>query len=209
MPIARALVAIIFMLSSYAMAADVCTYQTWVWNPAKNSAVGHTKIKKSKKDLSPEEIGTLEGCSVCDEDQIELKLNSLPPFKVCKILQGRIERALKKALSDGFPLASITGYRVGKSKGPINKLGERTEFSNHSFGTAIDFNAEQNGLYDFCPRFSPACKLLRGGDYRPGTPGSITKESSLYKAFLAEGFKWGGELEGKQKDFMHFSLTGS
>jgi len=25
---------------------------------------------------------------------------------------------------------------------------------------------------------------------------------------VAEGFKWGGEIEGRQKDFMHFSLSG-
>ncbi len=193
----------------YAGTSDSCSYNTWVWSPTYNKALGHKRIKKPKSELTPEELGSVKGCTVCEEDQVEIKLESLPAFKVCKVFEANINRAIKQALAQGFSLSTVTGYRVGKSKGPLNGNGERTQFSNHSFGTAIDFNAEKNGLYDFCTRFSPACKLLRGGDYRPGTPGSITKESSLYKAFLAQGFKWGGELEGKQKDFMHFSLTGS
>lgn len=200
---------IVFTLPGNAKASDSCTYETWVWNPYLKKATEHTKIKKSKINLTPEELGRVNGCTLCEEDQVEIRLESLPAFRICKVLQNKFERALRKAISQGFPLSTITGYRVGKSKGPLNSKGQRTEFSNHSFGTAIDLNAEKNGLYDFCPQFLPACRLIRGGDYRPGAPGSITKESSVYKSFIAEGFKWGGELEGTQKDFMHFSLTGS
>ena len=42
----------------------------------------------------------------------------------------------------------------------------------------------------------------------PEQPGAITLESVVYEAFRNIGWKWGGELAGRQKDFMHFSLSG-
>jgi hypothetical protein len=187
---------------------DDCTYETWDWDTIQKKATNRRRISKPKSDLTQEERGLTEGCSVCEEDQVELQIESLPAFKACKVFRARIERAVKKAVSEGFPITSIVGYRVGKSKGPLNSSGQRTQFSNHSFGTALDFNSEKNGLYDSCIQFGPGCKLLRGGGYRPELPGAVTRGSGLYQSMTAEGFKWGGEIVGKQKDFMHFSLTG-
>jgi hypothetical protein len=188
--------------------ASLCTYETWDWDSIHKKSVNHKKISKPVTELTEEERGQIAGCSVCEEDQEEVRLHSLPPFKVCKKFRDRIVRAVNQAVSVRFPVHTIVGYRVGKSKGPLNSLGQRTQFSNHSFGTAIDINSELNGLYDFCFRFGPQCKLIRGGEYRKEVFGAISKSSSLYKAMIAEGFKWGGEIDGKQKDFMHFSLSG-
>ncbi|MBN2694927.1 M15 family metallopeptidase, partial [bacterium] len=73
---------------------------------------------------------------------------------------------------------------------------------------AIDINPENNGLYNNCIVFNKKCKLIQGGVYNPENIESITKDSIIYKAMIDIGFKWGGEIKGKQKDFMHFSPDG-
>jgi hypothetical protein len=185
-----------------------CTYETWDWDTVKRRSVHHRHIQKDRSDLSPEERGLIEGCTVCAEDQEEVRIGSLPPFQICRAFKERITRAIKRSLSEGFPITSVIGYRVGRSKGAVNSAGQRTQFSHHSFGTAIDFNAEKNGLYDFCLSFGPQCQRLRGGPYVPGARGTITRDTPLYRAMISEGFRWGGEIKGKQKDFMHFSMDG-
>lgn len=94
------------------------------------------------------------------------------------------------------------------TKGDVDALGHRTRFSNHSFGIAIDINEQQNGLYDRCIRFGPACRLRRGGVWNPDQAGSLTRDSPVVKALGQIGLKWGGAIEGRQKDFMHFSPSG-
>ena len=69
-------------------------------------------------------------------------------------------------------------------------------------------NAGLNGLYDRCTEFSGSCRLIRGGEWRPSAPGGISPDAPLYEELTGIGWRWGGELSGRQKDFMHFSLTG-
>jgi hypothetical protein len=200
---------LIFTLLSFpARAADRCTYETWDWNTGLRRAENHRRVEKPRAALTNEEKGPVPGCSVCEEDQAEVRLEGLAPFRICRLFRDRVERALLAARREGFPLLTVVGYRVGRSKGGLDAEGRRTELSNHSFGTALDVNSGRNGLYDRCEQFGPACHLLRGGAYRPGEPGSITKESPLVRELRKEGFRWGGELRGLQKDFMHFSRTG-
>ncbi len=187
---------------------ETCTFHTWTWDTLKKKSVGHQKVVKPKLELTPTELGSIKGCTVCEEDQIEVSIAKLPSFKICKVFADSIRQALQRALSAGFPIQSLIGYRVGKSKGPVDAAGLRTEFSNHSYGTAIDINSEKNGLYDNCLTFGPQCRLIRGGKYLATVPGSITRESSVYQAFREARFRWGGEINGRQKDFMHFSLDG-
>lgn len=188
--------------------ADPCTYKTWEWDTVQKKSVHHRTVSKAKAELTKEEQSEVKGCTVCQEDQVDLRIDKHPLFKVCKKFAAQIKRAIEKAQVEGFVIDSIVGYRVGKSKGPIDSAGLRTEFSNHSFGTAVDFNSEKNGLYDFCIRFGPECRLIRGGPYLAERPGSITVKSPIYKSMREVGFKWGGQIAGKQKDFMHFSLNG-
>ena len=174
-----------------------CTYDTWEWNTRTNQSVNLRKVSKLRSELTPEEIGSIPGCSVCREDQIELQISD-QKFQVCKIYSARIQSALERAIQHGFKIQSIVGYRVGKSKGPIDSNGLRTEFSNHSYGTAIDLNSETHGLYDSCVQFGPGCRLIRGGRYNPNDPSSITRTSAVYQSMLAVGLKWGGEIQAKQ-----------
>jgi hypothetical protein len=94
------------------------------------------------------------------------------------------------------------------TKGPVDSAGNRTRFSYHSYGIALDINEDHNGLYENCVRFGPRCRLRRGGQWDPRQPLSLTQDHPLVRALKRMGFKWGGEIAGKQKDFMHFSPYG-
>ena len=165
-------------------------------------------MKKLKSELTKVERGDVDDCTVCSEDQERVAIEGLPPFDVCRKFAEKIKTAAQNAKRAGFPIQSIIGYRVGMTKGGPDAQGLRTEFSNHSYGVAVDFNSESNGLYENCESFGPKCKLLRGGIYNVNAPTTITRSSVLFKEMQSAGFKWGGEIAGRQKDFMHFSPTG-
>ena len=94
------------------------------------------------------------------------------------------------------------------TRGKVDAESNRTQFSNHSFGIALDINDEQNGLYGQCFSFGPQCKLRKGGPWRPDQFASLVEDGDIVQSMKALGFKWGGEIQGRQKDFMHFSPTG-
>ncbi len=187
---------------------STCSYEMRVWNVNSKSSGAVIKINHPYSQFSPHEIDPVSGCTVCLEDQTMVVIPPLPPFSVCYKLAPKILSLMPELLKKGEPVHTVIGYRVIKSRGPVDRDGNRTEFSNHSFGTAVDINPEQNGLYDNCINFGAECRLLLGGQWRPGTPGTLEKNSDTVVDFKQEGFKWGGEIAGRQKDFMHFSLTG-
>jgi hypothetical protein len=94
------------------------------------------------------------------------------------------------------------------TRGDTDRHGNRTRYSNHAFGIALDINPEANGLYDRCPRFGPGCRLIKGGRWNPARPASLTADGPVVRALKNIGLRWGGQIEGRQKDFMHFSPTG-
>jgi D-alanyl-D-alanine carboxypeptidase-like protein len=187
---------------------SACTYEMQVWNVNTKSSLDLKKIQHSYHDLRSEEIDPETGCTVCSEDQVLIDIRPLAHFFVCYKIAPRVRDTVLSLSLKGAPIKTITGYRVIKSRGAADENGNRTAFSNHSFGTAIDINAEQNGLYDNCIEFGPQCRLLRGGEWRPGTPGTLDKNNDIVVLLKREGFRWGGEIAGKQKDFMRFSMTG-
>ena len=66
--------------------------------------------------------------------------------------------------------------------------------SHHSYGVAIDINADDN----------PA--TYTGGEYNPGgNYFSVTDE--IVKIWKDHGFYWGGDWSGYYKDYMHFTYT--
>ncbi len=185
-----------------------CTYSTYKWNTIERQAVKFEKISKPYSSLTINEIDPMTGCSVCEEDQVIIKISDLPPVKVCRALASIIHHVLKTSVDSGQKIQEITGYRVGLTRGDVDIEGNRTVYSNHSFGTAVDINASHNGLYDHCLIFSSTCRLIKGGVWEPEHAESITGNSVLGRFMKKSGFLWGGEIQGKQKDFMHFSLTG-
>lgn len=189
----------------WASPLKLCHYRTWDWDTRENRSVNHRQIIKAYSDLTSDEKSKISGCTLCEEDQVEIKIPSIPTFKICKIYKEQILKIITDAQKKGFPFLSIIGYRVGKSLGTADSQGRRTKFSNHSYGLAIDFNSEINGMYSSCNRFNEYCKLIHGGSYRPHESGALHPQTTLYKELSKLGFNWGGEQVGRQKDFMHFS----
>ena len=197
------------VMASTESVAQTCHYQDWRWNVAQQRAVQQTVVSKDASMLLSDELDVQSGCSVCAEDQQAIKLDGLPEFSVCRKYAQLVQDTLNSLIRQGEKINSVVGYRVGRTRGDLDAQGNRSGFSNHSFGIAIDINTEHNGLYGNCVQVGPQCKLLRAGPWRPGDdPYSLQQEGLIVKTFKQAGFKWGGEIEGQQKDFMHFSLTG-
>ncbi len=187
-----------------------CSYDTYTWNVKLKRAVARRRVSHSYYDaLTPEEVDPVTGCTVCREDQTRIALPSLPSFELCHKLAPRVRAALRHLLDRGVPIYEVAGYRVGKTRGDADAHGNRTRFSNHAFGIALDVNPAHNGLYDRCPVFGPGCRLIRGGRWRPGEArASLAPDGRIVRALKAAGLRWGGEIAGRQKDFMHFSPSG-
>ncbi len=186
----------------------LCTYDMQVWNVKLRNSSQPQHVRHAYDEVSAAETDTATGCTVCSEDQEEISVPPLQPFRVCYRLAAGVRSLIADLIKSGSTISTIVGYHPIRSRGPLAGDGNRTELSNHSYGTAIDINPEENGLYDNCFSFGPQCRLLRGGEWHPGTQGTLTKDDVVVRSFKEAGFNWGGEIEGKQKDFMHFSPTG-
>ena len=141
----------------------MCHYSVYKWNTIQRKAVDFQQVSKPYRELTKEEVDPYTGCSLCQEDQITLSINGIPDFSVCRNIAPQLEQALTIALESGQQITKVIGYRVGKTRGAVDADGNRTGFSNHSFGTAVDFNPGFNGLYDQCIEFNPSCRLIKGG----------------------------------------------
>ena len=202
------LLVLALFIARKSVAKNSCTYSTWAWSTIEKKAMNHQNIIKPRSQLTHFERDKKSPCTICKEDQEWIHIEGIPPFQICRHFAERVREVLLASLKQGFPIYEVIGYRVGKSKGSIDKKGLRTVYSHHSFGTAIDINPKSNGLYENCLAFSPKCRLLRGGHWKNINPASIKKESIIYHEFRNMGWLWGGEIKGQQKDFMHFSATG-
>ncbi len=187
---------------------EKCTYITYQWNVRDQKAVRHLKIVKPYSELSVTEKDNRTGCSVCEEDQVTLTFYGLRPVRVCKFIAPQVRAIFDALQRKHAPLLDVVGYRVGMTRGEIDSDGNRTGFSNHSFGVALDVNTDQNGLYENCASFNSSCRLIKGGKWDSTQEFSLTKESMIVQEFEQSGFHWGGEIVGQQKDFMHFSPSG-
>ncbi|MBU0623005.1 MAG: M15 family metallopeptidase [Gammaproteobacteria bacterium] len=185
-----------------------CSYTTYQWNVNTRKSVGHRKVVKPYGELTEAERDVRSGCTVCEEDQVTLAFPGLRPFKVCKSVAPHVREIIDILQRRQAPLLEVTGYRVGMTRGDVDAAGNRTGFSNHSFGVALDINTSHNGLYENCVEFNSSCRLIKGGNWVPDDPLSLIRGSIIVEEFKRNGFLWGGEIAGQQKDFMHFSLTG-
>ncbi len=200
---------------------STCTYKSYQWHVEKKRSVNHQSVTKPYAEVGADERDPDEPrCSVCEEDQVSISLSDLGApglgtIQVCHVFEAQVRAALQTIIADpDFDIIDIVGYRPGKTRGKIIDA-MRSEWSNHSFGTAIDINAARNGLYGACritslsPQALAKCKLRIGGawdpDKHPRT--TITPDSVVYRAFTAF-WKWGGEISGDTRDLMHFSISG-
>ena len=196
-------------MAASTVAAQDCHYQDGSWNVVLKSTVQKRTVIKDYSLLSTGERDEQTGCSVCIEDQQAIRIDGIPEFMVCKKYAAAVQDVLEKLVRQGEKIDSVIAYRVGRTRGNPDTHGNRIGFSNHSFGIAIDINANHNGLYGNCIQFDAQCMILRGGPWRPGIdPYSLQPDGSIVRLMKEAGFRWGGEIQGRQKDFMHFSPTG-
>ncbi len=185
-----------------------CHYQVFKWDTIRQVSTENTAVRHPYRDLKPEETDPATGCTVCEEDQEIIELPGLKSLKFCGKLAPALRETLLRLINEGEPIVELEGYRVGLTRGAVDANGHRTGFSNHSFGIALDINPAQNGLYKNCVQFGPQCQLVRGGPWQPGAPGTLTVDGPIVRALADIGLRWGGKIEGRQKDFMHFSPGG-
>jgi hypothetical protein len=85
------------------------------------------------------------------------------------------------------------------------RTGSTTEFSQHSYGTAIDLNPLRNPYVGTSGTTShPASVPYLERSPRPGV---ITGDGPVVAAFREIGWSWGGDWS-TVKDYQHFSLSG-
>lgn len=199
---------------------ETCRYSSYQWHRAKRRAVNRKNIRKSysavrKEERSPDD----PRCTLCLEDQVEVAVAGVKPVRVCWVYAASVQKALDEVVASGFKVEQLDGYRAGKTRGPLVD-GLRTVWSNHSFGTAIDINKHRNGIFTNCKlagddltpkNVAEKCRKTGGGAWDPERHPNltITREGGVYRALTQSvGWKWGGEIPGRLKDFMHFSITG-
>lgn len=187
---------------------EKCSYNVSTWNTRLRKSARFEKVSHPYDSLKEDEIDKATGCTVCREDQVLIKVPPLQSFYVCYKYADKVREAFHELVGSNATIQSVRGYKVIRSKGPLDDQGNRTQFSNHSYGAAIDVNRELNGLYDNCYEFGPKCKLLHGGKWNPDVPGTLVEGGKIVETLRSIGFKWGGKIKGKQKDFMHFSFSG-
>lgn len=199
-----------------------CSYAMYNWSVTKKRGVNrrtedHDYATVEGDERDPND----EVCTLCEQDQVEIDPADLgldvKPFKVCWAYADKVREALITIANSGeFDVVSITSYRPGRTRGRVEQ-GLRMELSNHSYGTAIDINAKYNGLYRRCSVEATdetsieGCTLGVGGAWNPTARPrvSIAPGGVVVTTFTEDvGWKWGGSIEGRTKDFMHFSLTG-
>jgi len=113
-------------------ATGSCSYSTYQWNTLTKKAVNFKRILKQSSELEEFEIDRKTGCSICEQDQVEISIGMIKPFKVCHVIASKLSLRLEGLLTQGAKINQITAYRVGKTKGNVNAEGNRTRYSNHA-----------------------------------------------------------------------------
>ncbi len=207
---AKQLLAIpLLIFSSFPLlGGELCHYDLYRYNVKRKSFEGPIRKVVERSKLPSDHVDQKSGCSVCEEDQVEIDLNNGKRARICRFIAAKVEKALNQSLISGFKIMELEGYLVKMTRGEIDREGYRTGLSNHSFGLSIDVNRSHNGLYSNCLSYTENCELMHGGTWSPEHHLSITSDSTLVDNLRRKGFAWGGAIEGAQKDFMHFSPSG-
>ena len=208
--------------NSARQAPTTCTYSAYAWDTKKKRSTDHFDVSKSYAEVTDEERDpNAPQCTICREDQVVIDPHefgvSADTIRICHLYADQVKNALIAIHKSGeFDIEKLEGYRPGKTRGAVDKNGLRTQWSQHSFGTAIDINAHKNAIYSNCTtpinnsaQDVKSCKKGIGGAYNPEKQPrvSIVKGGVVYRE-MTKFWKWGGEIEGSTKDIMHFSVTG-
>lgn len=137
-----------------------------------------------------------------------------------RLHQGQLvtHRSVQAELTDIFDLIRKTRFPVAKVL-PIVQYGWLDEasmadnntsafnyrfiagssrLSYHATGLAIDINPARNPVIYADGSSLPPCAV-----YNPPIPGTLTPDSPILQAFIARGWRWGGNFPGWH-DYHHF-----
>ncbi|NLT53298.1 MAG: M15 family metallopeptidase [Actinomycetales bacterium] len=130
---------------------------------------------------------------------------------------GSVRRVFQKAYASRFPVrrmrpvddyrGSDTASMAADNTSAFNcrRVTGGTSWSRHSYGRAIDINPVRN------PYVSGDTVLPAAGraylDRNDVRPGMLTRHRTITKAFLAEGWSWGGDYRSL-KDYQHLDRAG-
>lgn len=125
------------------------------------------------------------------------KYSSTITLTVHYLVAEELNRIFQEIYSDPeqFPICSWGGARF-------------TDTLRHSWGCAIDLNADQNC---YCNVSGGTTRVLAGSGWWPGTNQySFTSDCSVVRIFAKYGWGWGGQgYSGGYYDYMHFSILSS
>lgn len=112
---------------------------------------------------------------------------------VHKMVAESVQAAMHELAQSGFIVKGVGSYNW---RDMVGASGKR---SMHSYGLAIDINAEDNP-------FIKNGKVLYGTTWSPSTnPYAFSQDKA--DILIKEGWYWGGNWKSS-KDYMHFSVTG-
>ncbi len=121
----------------------------------------------------------------------ELVVNAFLAEEVVRIFTEIYEDAEK------FPIKNIGGYSWRNSA--MGKISE------HSYGTCIDINYDENY---YC--YADTGQAITGSFWRPlENPYSIPQNGSVVRIFAKYGWAWGGNAWSRLHDYMHFTYLGN
>ena len=208
--------------AAHRQSPQTCTYDAYAWDTRKKRSTDHFHVEKPYNEVTDDERDpNAPECTICSEDQVFIDPKEfgvkLGKIRICHAFAPQIRKALTAIAQSGeFDIIQLEGYRPGRTRGKIDDNGLRTQWSQHSFGTALDINANRNAIYSNCPHKAvnsakdlDGCKKGIGGAWQPEKQPrvSIVKDGIVYREMTAF-WKWGGEIDGNTKDIMHFSVTG-
>lgn len=120
-----------------------------------------------------------------------VKVNANLAEEVVQIFTEIFEDAEK------FPIKNIGGYTWRNTA--MGKISE------HSYGTCIDINYDENY---YC--YADTGAAITGSFWRPfDNPYSIPANGSVVRIFAKYGWAWGGNAWSRLHDYMHFTYLGN
>ena len=193
--------------------SPVCDYESYWWSTSAGRPVDYENTSHPWPPRGDEVSPDDARCSICESDQVWVRLPDVEPFRVCWSVADELEDALLRAIDQGAVIESVTGYRPGRTVGRVDSRGRRTGFGPHAYGLGIDINADYNGFYSCTvdpsdPERVRRCGRAHGGPYDPERypRQTITRRSPIYVELTRRGWVWGGDVADERGylDLMHF-----
>lgn len=176
---------VFFLQQEFSITPGLSVNEIITGDPARNQFADINEANRNMTDITVR-VWKLTASGSKETSSLTLTVNKNVAEDVKKIFE-EIYNGKEK-----FPIKNCSGYdyRDGKSQ--------------HSNGTAIDINWEENYF------ISNEGEILAGKLWKPGVnPYSIPPDGDVVRAFNRYGWHWSPDMNWRNgKDYMHFSLNG-